>query len=97
MAMQCLANVSQDAKCLTSMKKKKYNLVSLLQNKLGCEHSKTLAAYLIDVLSKQEETPSHNDSNTEEASEKKDGGDDSDDDCENTDPSGKIVEPAASG
>jgi len=96
LAMQCLANVSQDPGCLKSMKKPKYNLVSLLQGKLGCDHSKQLAAYLIDVLQKQEETPSHNDSHTEEASEKKEGGDDSDEEGEETDPSGKIVDGAPS-
>jgi len=95
LAMQCLANVSQDAQCLKSIKKPKYNVLPMLQAKLNCEHSKTLAAYLIDALSK-DDGASHNDSNTEEASEKK--GDDSDEDCENTDPEGKIVdEGAASG
>ena len=84
MAMQCLANVSQDGGCLQSMRKPKYNLVPLLQAKLSCEHSKQLAAYLVDIIQK-EETPSHNDSNTEEVSEKKDGND-TDDDTENMDP-----------
>eukprot|EP00285_Hemiselmis_virescens_P011304 CAMPEP_0173380356 /NCGR_PEP_ID=MMETSP1356-20130122/3055_1 /TAXON_ID=77927 ORGANISM="Hemiselmis virescens, Strain PCC157" /NCGR_SAMPLE_ID=MMETSP1356 /ASSEMBLY_ACC=CAM_ASM_000847 /LENGTH=399 /DNA_ID=CAMNT_0014333917 /DNA_START=75 /DNA_END=1274 /DNA_ORIENTATION=- len=103
LAMQCLGNISSDKACLTSMRKKKYNLNALLQPKTSCEHSGILAVYLVDLLAKvdaSEEANSNDAAPTDDAtSEKKDGDSDSDVDKDEDAPaaSGDADEPAAAG
>ena len=89
-AMQCLANLSNDKQCLSSMRKAKYNVAALCTSKLSCPHSKLIAEFLLGMVTKEDNNVDEgNNSQTEETTEGVKSMPESDDEDAGS-PSGKI-------